>query len=531
MNAILGRIAKIRKLKAGRGSTGSSHRVKVSFKPACVMPGRTVVPEWLKDQVLDVTRVVPDMRELGNVGDSIVLTPAESRQWLYPLVVEPAVAHGKVPARIDLRLRWWKDKKPGKFTVSANGRRRTGAFTRHGKTFTASVAMGSFFDGAPSLPADVEVSFDKLTLGCGVLPGDRPCYRKLKTRQGERHRVESQWYALEVARDANGGVSMLREMGRDLDHFRADDDVIHGLFEQSGHVDVIQLGWADWSGRAESAPMTSVAARQDGEATHLHLEGVLDKARGIRSTASYTVFHRLPLVLLQRDVFVPKQEDKKDDEKEQKTPVEPIDRMVRVLVGFRAAFLAERNECFGSRILSVDDGRFAVLRWARAHGRLRNGWKLKDGWAIVEHPARRACMMYLFDSHNAPVLQARLGGPTLTLEPYWCPVPVMPASGAGFVTAFTAGEVCGADVAGAWVACRRRASTGGVECAVVGRFRRMQEELTAEIRVGSRSATVPMKQLFLAGVGRVCVASLHLPRARMRGNFDVIAGGIPARRP
>ena len=39
---------------------------------------RKQIPEWLKGQVINITRVVPDPHEIGAPGDSIVLTPSES---------------------------------------------------------------------------------------------------------------------------------------------------------------------------------------------------------------------------------------------------------------------------------------------------------------------------------------------------------------------------------------------------------------------------------------------------------------------
>jgi hypothetical protein len=84
------------------------------------------VPDWLQDQVLVIERDVVDRREVGNPGDSIVLTPAESARWLYPLAIRPAVAYGELPPTLQLCLRWWKDDKPPEYNVRANGRRQSG---------------------------------------------------------------------------------------------------------------------------------------------------------------------------------------------------------------------------------------------------------------------------------------------------------------------------------------------------------------------------------------------------------------------
>lgn len=80
MNALLGKITKVRKSTPSARKMGTC-RMEVWFKPACIMPGRSKVPEWVSDQVLKVTRKVADPREVGSVGDSIVLTPGESANW------------------------------------------------------------------------------------------------------------------------------------------------------------------------------------------------------------------------------------------------------------------------------------------------------------------------------------------------------------------------------------------------------------------------------------------------------------------
>lgn len=56
----------------------SRYTAEIKFTPKCVLPERTQVSEWLKDQTLSLTRTALDPREVGGPGDSIVLTPAES---------------------------------------------------------------------------------------------------------------------------------------------------------------------------------------------------------------------------------------------------------------------------------------------------------------------------------------------------------------------------------------------------------------------------------------------------------------------
>ncbi len=98
MDALLGKITDITE-----GAAGDS--LEIRFKEAGVLPRRTRAPEWLKDQVLTVRRHAPDPREVGNPGDSVVLTPAESARWLCPLAVSPGVAYGELPPTLHLRSR------------------------------------------------------------------------------------------------------------------------------------------------------------------------------------------------------------------------------------------------------------------------------------------------------------------------------------------------------------------------------------------------------------------------------------------
>ncbi|MHC4505999.1 MAG: hypothetical protein ACYTFI_22115, partial [Planctomycetota bacterium] len=255
-----------------------------------------------------------------------------------------------------------------------------------------------------------------------------------------------------------------------------------------------------------------------------------------RTTVAYTVFDRLPLIAIQREVHLGKRGDndaKRDGKKDDKRPTEPIDEVMMVGVSFRAAFRPERDGGSGSRVLSVDGDRFAALRYGRTHDMQWNTWRLTEGWAVMEHPGRRECMMYLFDGANAPELRMWLSDHTVTLEPEWLQKPLRPEGGTGFAVAVTGGEICGADVRGAWVACRKpispAKSTGGVECALVARFREEPKEATAAFRLGGARAEARLERMLLPDTGAVYVATARLPRGTMKAKLDVTAGGIPAR--
>ena len=75
MYSLLGKIVDI----TAKNESKPGH-LEIKFKPACIMPRRTEVPEWLKDQVLTIERTVDDPREVGYPGDSIILTPDVSKK-------------------------------------------------------------------------------------------------------------------------------------------------------------------------------------------------------------------------------------------------------------------------------------------------------------------------------------------------------------------------------------------------------------------------------------------------------------------
>jgi len=523
MNALLGNITKVRKRRdRGRCANGLG-ALEVTFRPVCTMPARLRPPEWLKDQELKVVRRVADTREVGGVGDSIVLSPAESARWLFPLEVTPPVVHGHVPRRLDVRLRWWKESKPPEATVRANGRRRTVRLRKRGEQFHAAIATGPFFDAAPSLPTTIEVTLDKLKVGCVVLPVGG-CCREAWTARGRRHRLESPWYALDVFPGSGGGIAALREVGRGVDHYQADESLVQEVLQQGGHRDRVIVGWKD---RLRRVDLECVGTRRGTEGTRLCLAGGVDEAGGVRTTVAYTVLQRLPLVLIRRDVLRHKPR-KKPADKDERRPRLAVDDLLRIGLGFRAAYRVEPNGAAGSRVLSVDGDRLAVRRCAQMHEWFWNRWRLTDGWALAEHPGRRECMLYLLDAKDPPELAVWLGDRVMTVEPSWLPRPVRADGGAGFAAGIVAGEICGAGAGGAWVAVRRPADGSGVECALVGRFR-ADPAGPAQFRVGRSRATAPLERLLLPGVGGVRAAVAHLPKGRMTARFHVAAGGIGTR--
>jgi hypothetical protein len=373
------------------------------------------------------------------------------------------------------------------------------------------------------LPFSFEISFDKLKTGSAVLPAEGCFHHRMRTLQGERHRVESPWYAIDFVPERGGGILSLVEKGRGVDHFRTDSQLVSDPLDHGGHRDRVHFGWQD---RLGGVTMTSATARDEDHAVKLSLEGVLDEGKSARTGVTYSVMAGLPLLLIEREVlFGPTKE--KDDKKKDEKPKEPIDQMTPVSLGFRSASALDREACTGSRIVSVEKDRLAVIRRTQMHEGLWNGWRLAKGWALVEHPGREQCLLYLFNTSNAPALGMWVGQRVVTLEPSWLSLPLRPGDGTGFSAALAAGEVWGAEVQGAWVACRRPVR-GGIECALIGRMDKPKGGAT--FHVGRRSMEVPLEETLLPGVGNAFVASTIFPRARMNYRFDASAGGIPARR-
>jgi hypothetical protein len=531
MQALLGKITNItRPHEAAAEPSGAPFEIK--FKAACTLPQRNSIPEWLKDQTLTLQRAARDPREVGEPGDSIVLTPDESGRWLTPLTITPNVAYGELPPTLQLHLRWWKEEKLPEFTVRANGRVQPGQFVKEGEGGAATVDTAPFFSFAPTLPVTFEVTCDKLKAACTVLPKNEPFVRKLLQPGGEEYRIENAWYAIDITgRSHGGGIESLRERGRGVDHFQAPENLIYQPCEYAGHSDRFSASGWGWSDQMLEAAMSCSGARHEGDAARLALDGVVDEGQNLRTSVVYTLYDSLPLLLLERAFqFYKGKGPDKDKEKDEK-PKEPIDEMKPVRLGFRAAWRAERDGGSGSRILCTDGERLVVTRPAQAGEMYHNNhWRMPAGWAVVEHPGRHECMMYLFDRHTPPHLETWLGAHTLTLEPYWQHTPVRPEESVSAALALTAGEICGATEEGAWVACRAERPDGGVRCAAIARFREAGPSALASFALAGERLEARLETALIPGVGPVSYAVIDFPGGRMDHAFDAAVGRVPRRK-
>lgn len=524
MNAILGCIESV----DCRALEGGTYRTEIKLKPRCVMPERKQIPEWLKGQVISITRVVPDPREIGAPGDSIVLTPSESSKYLLPLVVTPPLLRATLRGQILVSLRWWKDKKPPELEVRANGRVRRAKLSKKDDEHEAVVNLEDLFSGSESLPAEVLFECDKLRASCTLFPEDAPAFRRTVSADGESWVVTNRWIEFRVIADTNGaGIASLVERGRNVDHFSHPEDLIQGRFGLSGHIDQLLFGWGD--DKLAETSMSSSGARREGGTTRLSFAGTLDKGKGLRTTVSYTAHDTLPLITIQRELLFCDEE--KDDKKDaEKKPSEPVDDMAAVSMQFRAAWRADGGPDSGSRVLAVENGRLRSIRCVRENESVRyNTFRLFDGWVIAEHPHRCECMMYLFDGSQGPQIATSLNRNTITLEPSWMHVPVYPGKGCGYVIGLVAGEVCGAADTGAWVACRVPDNRGGVVCCAVAKLRDLEGGSYAEFEIGDSAVTAPLQRLSIPGLGDLAYSAVWLPEGDMRQPLRAIVSGIPGR--
>lgn len=524
MNALLGKIVSITPKE-----NAPADNMEISFKPLCVLPTRMVIPEWLKDQTLKIEREVQDSREIGHPGDSIVLTPAESDKWLYPMQLTPDVVYGEVPKSIRIDLRWWKGDNAPDFTVRANGRQITGKFTKEEDSYWAEVDTAQFFSAVPRLPIEFEVNCDKLRLTCSVLPQNGPICSKLALKHGEIHRLENDWYSVDITSKTYWGAILgLTEKGRAVDHFRVPQDAILLHLECTGHTDRL-IKWFGWWGKMDGVGMNSSGSRREADATTLGLSGVIDEGAGIRTSVSYTIHDDMPLITLKRDYyFSPKKED---DKNKPETPKELVDDLNSLGLAFRAGSIAEKNGHSGSRILCAKGDSLISMRSAQEgeHIQTRN-WRLDQGWAIIEHPGRHECMMYLFDPMSLPTIMTWAGPYEITLEPKWLTMLLKPEDCIGYTLALTAGELCGADAEGGWIACRALTQDGGVCCGIIARTRNVDADAAAIIKMGTESIEMPLKNVLVPGIGAIQYAVADFPEARLTDEFDVTAAAIPSRR-
>jgi hypothetical protein len=519
MNAIQGKIVSVKSGAKQRGLT----RFTVQFKAIALLPERADVPAWLTDQVLTVQREVADPREIGGAGDAISLTTAESDKWLMPLVIEPATIDGKLPRTIHVTLRWWKNETPPPFTVSALGKKVSGSFVLRGNIFSAVVPAKDLLDADAPRPFEITVACDALRAICPVVSPADPGFCQFLDRRGEGYRLLNRWYAIDLVAKLGGAIVGFRERARNVDHVAA-APMTQKALDRAGHTDRVLIGNAD---KLLEAKLAFAVRQRETGTTRVEVEGVVDEGKNLRSAAAYQLRDGLPLLVLRRDARLgeAKSDEKKDDKKK-----EPTDSLVPLQLGFRYATMLDGDGVWGSQIIAPDGDRLGAIRAMFENDHAQRGeWRLKSGWALMHHPLRRQATLFLFDGGHPPELVAWAGQDFMTLEPAWLGRPYRPPGGAAFTLGLSAGEVCGAALDGAWVACQAPSDGNAIVCAAIAKLRDPQPDAVAEFQLGRAKRSAPLTRTFIEGVGEVHYAVVHFPAGRKIETLDAAVAGIPGR--
>lgn len=530
MEAILGRIVSIQTTDIHSSESDTTSPLSVTLQPTCLLPERASIPEWLKDTKLTVSRAPLDPREVGREGDSIVLAPGESDRFLHPLRIDPVLTVGHLAETLTLHLRWWKDETPPNAEARANGRVQTLIWKRDGDKFTASLETHLLFSSTPpTLPIRIDIRCGALKASYSALPSEENHFRPVATPYSERHRAANPFLVAEITASCHaGGIVALLERGRGLDHFGdATSDLIAPALERAGHHDRVRVGW-EVVGKMKEASLACTGSRRDAGAARLMLEGKIED--DLRTAVSYTLYDDLPLLLMQRDYYFEKKEEKGDDKADK--PKELVDDLKPVAFGFRSS---SRVDPGSSRILCGDGESLVTVRPSDGGEYKRyNYWSMADGWAIVEHPIRRSYLLYLMDPTTPPNLAFWMGRGTIVIEPDWPYRPARPGNSAGVSLALAAGELAGASADGVWLATRAPfPNSGGVLCAVVARLKDGTEAAqnpTVAFRLGSRTRAATLERAQLPGVGRVYTATVAFEDGALSDDWDVAAAGIGSRR-
>lgn len=520
MNSLLGRIVKV---------SPAEGDIEVEFEPACLLPEHAAVPEWLVGKKLAIRRRVKDPREVGGIGDSIVLDPQESAPYLSPLTVEPAVCYGALPETLHLTYALPSEDKAPEFQAQGAGGTIKGAFEKDGALWRAEIKTASLVDGPLRPPATLKFTVDKGAATCVLFAAEGPVHGKIATPEGPAYRMENAWYAADISLSAGAGaVASFVEKGRNIDHFEKPANLTSLRQEAAGHLDRVHLGSAwEWFDKLRDTPAGSIGATVAGGAIRLDIESTLDDGQQVRTTAVQTLYDDIPLITLQRSYHKarPAQSDKKDD-----APKAKIDEVTPIGFGFRTSWIVEREKCSGSRFLCVDGSRLAAIRTMEPNSFIAcRPWSISGGWCLAEHPGRRAHMLYLFNTEDPPTLASWSGPQTITLEPYWPLIPLAPEQSVSLTLGLAAGEICGASPGGAWVACRQTAK-GVVRLGIVARVAEPVENRAATVTLGGETKSVSLVPLLVAGIGTLHTAVAEFERADIAGELTATVAGIPDRR-
>ena len=525
MHGLLGKISRIETKESNAETT----TLEVTFKPVSVLPERSKVPEWLKDQSLKITRTVPDPREIGFVGDSIVIEPADAARWLTPLRVSPDSATGSVPNSLEIVLAWWKDEKAPEVTVGAAGRTITKELTKEDDRFKSTIETSGLFALDPQLPIQIDVACDKIVVSVAVLPQTGPFTTKLSRDGSEYYRVSNSWFESDLTLGSNaGGIASLVERGRMIDHFKPKAGVMVEGLEFGGHYDRFKSHYWRWDDKIKGVKVESVGLRKEAEGMRVSLECLVDDSRQLRTTAAYTFYDEYPLILVQREFQLGKPKEDKEKEKEGAVK-ELIDDISPFAVGLCTTTRLDIPCDPGSRALCTDGDALVSYRSVTPMDyMMTEGWWISDGWAVMEHETRREYLLELVDTRDRPHMNVWSSDHTIRLEPHWDLRPMSPGQSCAVASALCVGELCGASVEGAWVAVRVPHNKSGICVGIVGRFRILDGQVAA-IWVGDVLREVELSEVLVPGVGALLTATIHFEYASLDQEMHGTAGGVASR--
>ena len=525
MYGLLGKITNI-KTKAG-----SNLNFDITFEPVAVLPDRTAVPKGLKGKKLKLERRVSHRQELGGIGDMIVIGSGEASKWLSPLAVEPAIARGRAPSRITIRLRWWPDKKPPDYSVSVPGASLSGKFKKGpDDEWTAELRTERFLPRSLAAPFDVRVKCGELEAWCAVLPHDKPVSRRICAAPAPFHRLENEWYSADVTPDRYaGGIVSLVERGRGVEHFPAVEGLIQHPLEQAGLCARCRVDFMFTNEGAKVAHTGSYISAGDLRAV---FEGEIEPASGLRSITEFTLTKSFPLLVVDRRYAIPKKKKEggpgpAKDAARQKPPPQPVDDLYSLSHCLTALWPAAEE----ARVLWVDKEALNSTRPAMPWYMLSGpDWKLRKGWVLAENGERTRGILFLSAPDPPDRLVVRRMGnyDRFILEEE--PLPLGPDEGAGRAAAVAAGETWGASEKGAWIGVRTPLAGGGVRCAFIARTEGLDGSAEVLARVGRRKGTAPLERLSLPGIGPAAAALIDIPGGTMSSRFEAEVDGIPSRR-
>lgn len=507
MQGLIGKITSLKEINVSDNNVTFT----VKFSPVSTLPNRKPVPDWLKGQTLEVERTVQDRREIGGVGDSIVLNALESAKWLHPLVVSTELAVGVVPNNLELNLRWWKEDKAPSYRVKANNVILNGEFEPSGNgQFNATVSTDGF---SKILPLTISVECESINVTSNILPDGKLGGWPVESSYKKTYEIDSVWYRASVITNSHmGGIVSLKEKARDINHFQAPEGITQPVLENGGHYDRYRTSAWDWNGKSYDAGLTSKSVRCLQDTVRFSSETVVDEGENLYSSCSCIFYNDFPLMAYERNFQRRSPKDKKSDNG---IPEEAIDSIVSIGMGCRSATLIERNGGINSsRAVFTHDGKLLKVRSSMPYEYMQLGGSkgiltIEDGWTLIEHPNRKSYLLYLFDRSLPPIFGLWNGLHEMSFEPMWLNTLLKQDSSCGLSFGLAAGETAGVSERGAWVACRRPTASGAIETGIVARLRDNKDNKVT-VTSGSCVKEAELASVIVPGIGWISYTTVLL---------------------